>query len=341
MKARIFQNTLSFQKPEDTNRNRKESHRLYAAAGIAKVSGYIYCFRTIEYGVKMEHDHSQHDMTDRKLGLAIFINVLLTVAQVVGGLLSGSLSLIADALHNLSDAGAILVAVAARKIGNKAANTTMTYGYKRAEIIGVLINSTTLILIGIYLIYAAINKYFKPTPIDGWIVFWVAGIALVIDIATALLTYKAGAKDNMNIKAAFIHNVSDALASVVVIIAGIMIISYQLYIFDVIATIGISIYVIYHGMVLLKKCILIIMQAVPEGMSIDHIKSSLTTINGVNRIDHVHIWQLDDKNIYFEGHVLLDNGQSELVKEEIRSTLKDRFNITHSTIETTQKKNRT
>lgn len=269
---------------------------------------------------------------------AIVINLLLTVAQVVGGLLSGSLSLIADALHNLSDAGAILVALVARNIGNRVASSNMTYGYKRAEVVGVLINSTTLILIGIYLIYEAINKYLNPTPIDGWIVFWVAGIALLIDIATALLTYKAGAKDNMNIRAAFIHNVSDALASVAVIIAGIMIILYQLYIFDVIATIGISMYVIYHGVVLLRRSILIIMQAVPEGISIDAIKSSLMTVGDVRDVYHVHVWQLDDKKIFFEGHVLSDGEDAELMKKEIRSVLKRKFNITHSTIETVQKK---
>lgn len=286
----------------------------------------------------MGHNHSHHRAAGKKLGSAIVINLLLTVAQVVGGLLSGSLSLIADALHNLSDAGAILVALVARNIGNRVASSNMTYGYKRAEVVGVLINSTTLILIGIYLIYEAINKYLSPTPIDGWIVFWVAGIALLIDIATALLTYKAGAKDNMNIRAAFIHNVSDALASVTVIIAGIMIILYQLYIFDVIATIGISMYVIYHGVVLLRRGILIIMQAVPEGISIDAIKSSLMTVGDVRDVYHVHVWQLDDKKIFFEGHVLSDGEDAELMKKEIRSVLKRKFNITHSTIETVQKK---
>lgn len=286
----------------------------------------------------MGHNHSHHSAAGKKLGFAIVINLLLTVAQVVGGVLSGSLSLIADALHNLSDAGAILVALVARNIGNRAASSNMTYGYKRAEVVGVLINSTTLILIGIYLIYEAINKYLNPTPIDGWIVFWVAGIALLIDIATALLTYKAGAKDNMNIRAAFIHNVSDALASVVVIIAGIMIILYQLYIFDVIATIGISMYVIYHGVVLLRRSILIIMQAVPEGISIDAIKSSLMTVGNVRDVYHVHVWQLDDKKIFFEGHVLSDGEDAEFMKEEIRSVLKREYNITHSTIETVQNK---
>ncbi|MEC4685741.1 MAG: cation diffusion facilitator family transporter [Nitrospirota bacterium] len=282
----------------------------------------------------MGHDNNHTHSSDGKLGFAVFINVLLTVAQIIGGLLSGSLSLIADALHNLSDAGSILVAIVARRIGRKSANKNMTYGYKRAEIIGVLINSTSLILVGIYLIYEAIGKYFKPTPIDGWIVFWVAGIALVIDIGTALLTYKAGAKENMNIRAAFIHNISDALASLVVIFAGILIITYQLYIFDVIATIGISIYVIYHGMILLKKSILIIMQAVPEGINIDEIKTSLEKIDNIHEVDDIHVWQLDDKKKFFEAHILLSNVEHESAKEKVRHILKNDFGIFHSTIET-------
>lgn len=282
----------------------------------------------------MGHEHNHDQDTNSQLILAVAVNVLLTVAQVIGGVLSGSLSLIADALHNLSDAGAILVALIARSIGNRSATSSMTYGYKRAEIIGVLINSTTLIIVGIYLIFEAINKYFNPTPIDGWIVFWVAGIALVIDIITAFLTYSAGAKDNMNIKAAFIHNVSDALASVVVIIAAILIINYELYIFDVLATIGISAYVIFHGILLLKKSVLIIMQAVPEGLEVDELKHTLKTIDGVANIEHVHVWQLDDKKVFLEGHLVLDEGHAEQIKQRVRSVLENQFGISHSTLET-------
>ena len=280
--------------------------------------------------------HGHNHSSDGKLSIAVLINILLTLAQIVGGIVSGSLSLIADALHNLSDAGAIVVAIVARKIGSKGPNKTMTYGYKRAEIIGVLINSASLIAVGVYLIFEAIGRYFNPTPIDGWIVFWVAGIALVIDVATALLTYSAGAKDNMNIRAAFIHNVSDALASVAVIIAGLLIIYFQLYIFDVLATIGISVYVIFHGCILLKKCILIIMQAVPDNINIEDIQGKLEAIDGIRSANHVHVWQLDDEKLFLEAHVLLDRidiDKSESAKDESKKILKNEFGISHSTIE--------
>ena len=119
------------------------------------------------------HSHSHSHTANGKLTLAVFINVLLTIVQIVGGILSGSLSLIADALHNLSDAGAIVIAIFARKISAKNADENMTFGYQRAEIIGTLINSITLIIIGFYLIYEAVSKYFNPTEINGWLVIYI------------------------------------------------------------------------------------------------------------------------------------------------------------------------
>ena len=114
----------------------------------------------------MGHDHSFEKNTKR-LNLAIFINVVLTIVQVIGGVFSGSLLLIADALHNLSDAGALLIALIARKIGNRVPDKNLIYGYKRAEILGTLINSTTLVIIGLYLCYEAVSRFNTQEPIDG------------------------------------------------------------------------------------------------------------------------------------------------------------------------------
>ncbi len=286
----------------------------------------------------MGHDHS-FEKNSKRLHVAIFINVVLTVVQVIGGILSGSLSLMADALHNLSDAGALLVAVIARKIGGLPANSKHSYGFKRAEILGALINSTTLIIVGAYLCYEAIVRYFNPAPIDGWIVVIVAGIALVIDVATAVLTYMAGGKENLNIRAAFIHNVSDAFASIAVIVAGSLIILYQYYIIDLIATVCISAYVIYHGVILMKKSIRILMQAVPDNINLDSVREQLLEVEDVIDADHIHLWQLDDTTTFFEGHVqIAKNGDSSTIRNRIRDTLVERFQIDHSTIELKKKR---
>ena len=156
----------------------------------------------------MAHEHHHHHdiemMGDRRLIVAIAINMLLTLAQVVGGIISGSLALIADALHNFSDAAALLIAWVARRIGRQPADRFKTFGYKRAEVIAALINLVTLVLVGLYLIYEAIWRVFEPQIIEGWMVIIVAGIALVIDVITAILTYTMS-KHSMNIRAAFLH----------------------------------------------------------------------------------------------------------------------------------------
>ncbi|QCU76615.1 cation diffusion facilitator family transporter [Pseudoalteromonas distincta] len=282
----------------------------------------------------MAHDHSHshvdENQSDKQLTVAVVINVLLTVAQVIGGVFSGSLSLIADALHNLSDAAAIFIALVARKIGNKPADTTHHFGYKRAEILATLFNSSTLILIGVYLIFEAISSYLNPQPINGWIVVWVAAIALVIDLATAFLTYRAGANHSINIKAAFIHNVSDAMASIVVIIAGTLIILYQWYIFDLIATVLISLYVIYHGILLLKQSCKILMQAAPSNVDTDAISHAISNEFNIESVMSIKLWQLDDKENYCE---LIISTQHVIDLAAVKSFLHDNFKIENCIIE--------
>jgi len=286
----------------------------------------------------MEHNHNPTHIhshgSDQKLSVAILVDILLSVAQVIGGIISGSLSLIADALHNFSDAGAIIVALMARRIGEKHADNRMTYGYKRAEIIGVIINSTTLIVVGLYLAYESILRFMSPTPIDGWIVIWLAGLALVVDLITAFMTYLAGAKHSMNIRAAFIHNLSDAAASVVVIVSGILIILFEFYLVDVIATLLIAGYVIYHGLLLLKKSISIIMQAVPDEVVIDDIKAVLEDVDGVVSAKHIHVWQLDEQQFFAEINLELKEHCQKELKTRVRQVMKEKFSIEHTTIET-------
>lgn len=283
-----------------------------------------------------KHSHSHSHSHDGKLGLAVFINILLTIVQVIGGLLSGSLSLLADALHNLSDAGAIFIALIARKISLKPANENMTFGYQRAEIIGAFINSLILILIGIYLIFESIDKYFNPTEIDGWLVVWVAGVALIIDIITAILTFKSGAKDSMNIRAAFIHNVSDALASVAVIISGILIILYQWYFVDLLATIGISIYVIFHGIHLVKESVNILMEAVPVHIAVNEIKLDIENFTEVEKAIDIHVFQLNEQKVYLEVKILFISPSLSNSLAGIKAMLRDKYDITHSTLEVLQ-----
>ena len=135
------------------------------------------------------HGHNHHH-ADNKLSWAVGINILLTIAQIIAGVMAGSLALIADALHNLSDAAAMILALVARKISRRHADEKRTYGYKKVETLAAFTNFITLIIIGLWLGYEAVSRFFSPNIIDGWVVVWVAGLAIVINGTTALLTYK-------------------------------------------------------------------------------------------------------------------------------------------------------
>jgi len=284
----------------------------------------------------MAHDHSHHDvdtMGDRRLLVAIVINMLLTLVQVAGGIVSGSLSLIADALHNFSDASSLLIAWVARKIGRQPADAFKTFGYKRAEVIAALINLVTLVLIGVYLVYEALWRFFTPQEIEGWIVVIVAGVALVIDVATAMLTYSMS-KNSLNIRAAFLHNVSDALASVGVIVAGSLILLYGWYWTDTLMTLAIAGYVLYQAATLLPMTIHILMQGTPENLTIDEVILAMEKVEGVCNVHHVHVWQLDEHQIALEAHVIINNfSETEKVKTMLKCDLEKQFSISHSTLE--------
>lgn len=227
-------------------------------------------------GTHMESDHHHHHgpLSDQRLAWAIAINVLLTVVQVAAGVVSGSLGLVADALHNLSDAASMGIALLASRIARRPADRLMTFGYQRAELVATLINVTALLLVGGYLLVEAISRFVSPTPVQGWPVVIVAGVALVIDILTALIIYR-GARHSLNIRAAFVHNVTDALASLGVIVAGTLILLYDLIVADLLVTVAISGYVIYQAMGLLPRTVRLLMGAMPDDLEYDAIVAAL------------------------------------------------------------------
>jgi len=279
--------------------------------------------------------HKTERMGDGKMLAAFGINVLLTVAQVIGGILSGSLSLIADALHNFGDAATLAIALFARKLGRKPPDSFKTFGYKRAETIAALVNLTTLVIVGLYLLFKALWRFIEPREIEGWTVVIVASIALLIDVATAVLTYKMS-KDSMNIKAAFLHNVSDALASVGVIVAGTLILFFGWYWVDTLLTLAIAVYILWQGFTTLPRVIHLLMEGTPEHLSIDEVVSAMEALDGVENVHHVHIWQLNEHQNALETHVVSKAeklSDIEEIKSRLKTMLSKRFYIGHSTLE--------
>jgi len=281
------------------------------------------------------HHHIDADAGDRRVGFAIAVNFLLTAAQIVGGLISGSLALIADALHNLSDAMSLVIAFAARRIARRGADDTMTFGYDRIEVVAALINYTTLILLGLYLGYEAVLRFLDPQPVDGWLVVIIAGLALVVDLATAALTW-ALSKQSVNIRAAFLHNLADALGSVAVIVAGTLIILYDWRLIDPAITLLIAGYILYMSFAEIGGVIRILMLGTPPGLDPEQVMSAVETVPGVAEVHHVHLWQMGEHRHSFDAHLRIAEGQwdnADAVKAQVKALLADRFGVTHSTLE--------
>lgn len=282
----------------------------------------------------MSHVHS-HNSGDSRVLWAVLVNLGLTVAQLIGGVLAGSLALIADALHNFSDAISLIIAFGARKIARRPANSDMTFGYGRAEIVAALVNYTTLTMIGLYLIYESVMRFIEPQGVDGWLVVIIAAIALVVDWITALLTYRLS-KESINIRAAFLHNVADALGSVAVIVAGTVIIVFGWTIIDPLITLLIAGYVLFMSFKEGRGVVRMLMLAAPSGFDRDAVIESLRELDGVVDVHHVHVWEIEERRISLEGHVVVSDDHWHNIAElktSIRQCLKEEYDIEHSTIE--------
>jgi cobalt-zinc-cadmium efflux system protein len=281
------------------------------------------------------HSHATSALSDRRLIVSIALNLLLTVVQVVAGVVSGSLSLAADALHNFSDCGALLVALVAQRIAQRPSDQRRTFGYRRAEIIGALVNLTILIVVGLFLVYEAVGRMIEPREVEGWIVVFVATFAFLVDVGTAALLW-AMSRGNLNLRAAFMHNVSDALTSVAVILAGAAILLWGVYWIDSVATLVIAGYILWQSYPMLLRSIQILMESVPDDVDLDELTAALESITDVEEIHHLHVWELDETRRALEAHVVVDSArfsQWTEIKQNIKIRLNERFGISHSTIE--------
>ncbi|MBU2487375.1 MAG: cation diffusion facilitator family transporter [Alphaproteobacteria bacterium] len=284
------------------------------------------------------HHHHQHmdpGAGDTRVAWAVAVNLALTLAQIIGGILSGSLAMIADAIHNLSDAFSLIIAFFARKIARRPADGSMTFGYGRAEVVAALINYTTLIVIGFYLVYEAVMRFIEPSGVDGWLVVIIAGVALAVDAITALLTYSLS-KESVNIRAAFLHNVADALGSIAVIFAGTLIILYDWLWIDPAVTLMIAGYILWMSVSEIGNVIRILMLGAPPEPSAAQVIKTIEAIDGVQSVHHLHLWQMQEHEAALDAHLVIDAGRwsdADAIKLAVKNALKQEFDLGHTTLE--------
>ena len=199
------------------------------------------------------HDHTHAaDLKGRNLLISIGLNVLITLAQIIGGLISGSLALLSDAVHNLSDVISLIISYIAQRYSKKEASTHKTFGYKRAEIIAAFVNAATLIVIAVLLMKEAVERFLHPQAIASDLVIWLAVLGIVANGLSVLLLQK-DSKGNMNMRSAYLHLLTDMMASVAVLVGGILMYFFKIYWIDSLLTLAISIYLIVMGYGLLKS----------------------------------------------------------------------------------------
>ena len=248
------------------------------------------------------HHHHTHDTKGRNLFISILLNIIITVAQVIGGILSGSLSLLSDALHNFSDVLSLIVSYIANRYSKKKASFDKTFGYKRAEIIAAFVNASSLIIVALYLIYEAIVRFIHPQEIESGLVIWLALLGIIANGFSVLLL-KKDSKDNMNMRSAYLHLLTDMSASVAVLIGGLLMKYFNWFWVDSVLTLLIAFYLIVMGYDLLKNSFRVLMLFSPEDVDLKEIREAISAFPEIKNVHHMHIWQLNEKENHLEAHI--------------------------------------
>lgn len=281
------------------------------------------------------HLHNPNETSEKNLFITIALNFFITIVQIIGGIISGSLSLISDAMHNFSDAVAIIITFIALRLSKKPKTPKYTFGLKRAEIIAAVVNASTLIIICFFLIREAIDRLNNPNEIAGNLMLIIAVIGFIPNVIGALLL-KKGSEKNINIRAAYFHLLSDAVSSIAIIIGAVFIIAYKVYWIDPILTILIALYILFEAYKILKEAIDILMMSNIEGIDLEEIKSIVEKIPGVKNIHHIHLWKLNDNDTHFEAHIEVEDmtvSKTSEIQKIISAELHARYEINHTTLQ--------
>lgn len=287
--------------------------------------------------VRRTHSHHHHHVVNEKnLLVATFLNLVITVVEVAGGLLSGSLALLSDALHNFSDTFATFIAYLATLIGKREANQKKTFGYKRLEILTALVNAAILIIMSVFLIKEAWLRWQNPSPINSMIMLVVGMIGLLANVYAVLILRKDAGK-SINVRAAYIHLIGDSLSSVVVVVGGVLIRIFKINWIDPLITVLISIYIVRSGFLILKDAVNILMQTAPEHLDLPAVKKRVELFPEVLNIHHIHAWMLTDREVHLEAHVELNKdlklSEVKQIQYEIEKYLKKEFKVRHITLQ--------
>ncbi|MCH5462782.1 cation transporter [Lactobacillus sp. LC28-10] len=273
-------------------------------------------------------------MSGRRFLTVTILNGAITVVEAIGGLLSGSLSLLSDAFHNLGDTFSIVISYIAHRISLRDEDERNTFGYGRAQILAAMLNALLLIVLSIFLVVEAAKRLSHPEQINGELMMGVATIGLLANLVSAILMHR-GSKHNLNMKATYLHLLSDTLSSVGVIFGAVMIQWYNITMIDPIITIIVAAYITFESWPIVRHTITILMQGAPK-MDYDAIKQDLMKIDGVTSVHHIHIWMIDENRIMFSAHINMRDmllSEAEPIYHQVEEVLAKKYGICHVTLQ--------
>jgi len=307
--------------------------------GIASFKDELEEKKVYEQVIEMtEHTHEYHSViktNQQRLLIAISITGSMAIVELIGGILSNSLALMGDAAHMFTDTLALGLGLFALNIAKRPASQTRTFGYLRAEILAALTNGIILILISAYISYEAYRRFIEPPQIQGGLMLIIAAIGLLANVVGVAIL-RSGGRQNLNVKAAFLHMWSDALSSIGVIAAAVVILLTGWSFVDPIITILIVVLILRGAVGLVVESSNILLETVPKHLDVSQITSEVKKIRGVKDIHDVHLWTITSGVYALSCHLLIEDqtvSNSAEIMAEVNQTLSQKFGIGHSTLQ--------
>lgn len=276
---------------------------------------------------------------DERLGvrllISIAINVVILTAQLAGGILAGSIALIADALHNLTDVASLCLSYGALRVSRRPASPQYTFAFQRAEVIAAVLNAASLITVSLYVSVEAIRRLADPEPVAGGLVMIFAAFGMVANAGAAWLLRGHGS--NLNVRSAVLHLVSDSVASVGVLVAGALMYWFGWYVVDPLVSLALAAWMIKESIGLLRTALRILMQGVPDGIELTLLETAIMEQGEVVGVHDLHVWAMTPSNIVLSAHVVLTCGLAEgerlAALAGLKGMLHDQFGVEHATLE--------
>ncbi len=283
----------------------------------------------------MAHNHSTDNSNRRRLLIAFVITAVFTVVEVIGGYISGSLALLADAGHMLTDSMALMLALVAFGISARPADNKRSYGYHRFQILAAFLNGMTLIAIVVWILIEAVQRLISPPQVEAEMMLYVAAAGLLVNIVSFAVLH-GGDRDNLNMRGAALHVLGDLLGSVAAISAALVILKTGWMPIDPILSVVVALLILRSAIYLVRRSAHILLEGAPEWLDIKAMKEQLRTeIPEVLDVHHLHVWGLTQERLMLTMHVVLrkQHSDSSSTVRSVKKILADDFGISHSTIE--------